>query len=132
MSVPVAEQRWSLDILGQVKAERMKGLCDGTSRWGGTWGFVANGTRGRAAERRHLRSPMREHWDRGRPRNMMSRGAATFFSPIPVKSAVLCIEMSPLRGLKVFKTNELSQRSALGYADAAAPRLSRFNSHKFL
>jgi hypothetical protein len=62
----------------------------------------------------------------------MSRGAATFFSPIPVKSAVLCIEMSPLCGLKVFKTNELSQRSALGYAGAAAPRLSRFNSHKFL
>jgi hypothetical protein len=56
-------------------------------------------------------------------RNMMSRGAAAFFSTILV---ILRIEMSPLRGLKVFKRTCFPNAHALGYLDIAAPRLIMF------
>jgi hypothetical protein len=60
----------------------------------------------------------------------MSRWSGDILSTDTGKSAVLRIEMSPLRGLKSSKRTCFPNAHALGYLDTAAPRLLRFDSHK--
>jgi hypothetical protein len=98
------------------KRRKEPGDCvTGASGWDRTWGFVAEEATRRAAERRHLRSPMREHWG--------SRSAEEH-AQAAERRHKWSAEMSPLRGLDSSETRLIVPALARWAThDVAAPRL---------